>query len=261
MSRVTASIPTLLISRISGLTFAETLGTKWSTGDPSGGSPARTRRVAPDAAVQRRSHCRRNSAFCGQTRALSGRGSTAPRMNDGREANGRVKTVEDISERKSAEFALRVVEEALFEERERAQVTLDSIGDAVLTTDLQGKVTYLNLAAEAMTGWSREEALGRPLSEVFHIIDGATRRAAPDPAQCAIEENRTVGWPRTACSSAVMAASRRSRIPPLRSITATAASPAWSSSSTMSANHGPWCGRWPIWPTTIFSPACPIGCC
>jgi PAS domain S-box-containing protein len=62
--------------------------------------------------------------------------------------------------------------------KSRAQVTLNSIGDAVLTTDLQGNVTYLNLAAETMTGWSREEALGRPLTEVFRIIDGTTRAVA-----------------------------------------------------------------------------------
>jgi len=67
-----------------------------------------------------------------------------------------VKTVEDITERKSAEFVLRAAEEALFEEKERAQVTLNSIGDAVVTTDLLGNVTYLNLVAETMTGWPCE---------------------------------------------------------------------------------------------------------
>ena len=77
--------------------------------------------------------------------------------------------------------------------KSRARVTLNSIGDAVLTTDLQGNVTYLNLAAETMTGWSREEALGRPLTEVFRIIDGTTRAVAANPARRAMEEDRTVG--------------------------------------------------------------------
>jgi diguanylate cyclase (GGDEF)-like protein/PAS domain S-box-containing protein len=104
-----------------------------------------------------------------------------------------VQTVEDISVRKSLEFVLHAAEEALFEEKERAQVTLNSIGDAVLTTDLLGNVSYLNLVAEAMTGWSREEALGRPLAEVFTIIDGTTRQGAANPAQRAIEEDRSVG--------------------------------------------------------------------
>ncbi len=114
-------------------------------------------------------------------------------MRDGMEPHGHMQTVEDITARKSTEFVLRAAEEALFEEKERAQVTLNSIGDAVLTTDLLGNVTYLNLVAEAMTGWSREDALGRPLSEVFRIIDGTTRQAAASPALRAIEENRTVG--------------------------------------------------------------------
>jgi diguanylate cyclase (GGDEF)-like protein/PAS domain S-box-containing protein len=72
-------------------------------------------------------------------------------------------------------------------------VTLDSIGDAVLVTDLAGTVTYLNLEAEALTGWSREEALGQPLTRVFQIIDGASRTTAPNPAQRAIAEDCTVG--------------------------------------------------------------------
>ena len=81
----------------------------------------------------------------------------------------------------------------MFQEKERAQVTLNSIGDAVLTTDLLGNLTYLNLVAEAMTGWSHEDALGRPLGEVFNIVDGATRQAAANPARRAIEEDKTVG--------------------------------------------------------------------
>ena len=81
-------------------------------------------------------------------------------------------------------------EEALFIENERAQVTLNSIGDAVLSTDISGNVSYLNVVAERMTGWSRQEALGRPLAEVFRIIDGDTREAATDPMDLAIKENR-----------------------------------------------------------------------
>jgi len=87
----------------------------------------------------------------------------------------------------------KVVEDALYVEKERALVTLNSIGDAVLSTDMSGKITYLNLVAETMTGWSREEATGKPLAEVFRIIDGATRTAARDPMEMAIEQNRTVG--------------------------------------------------------------------
>jgi diguanylate cyclase (GGDEF)-like protein/PAS domain S-box-containing protein len=114
-------------------------------------------------------------------------------MLDGKKWLGLVQTVEDISERKSAESILKAAEEALFDEKERAQVTLNSIGDAVLSTDILNNVSYLNLAAETMTGWTREEALGRPVSEVFNIVDGTTRLAAANPTLRAIEENRTVG--------------------------------------------------------------------
>src|SRR6202034_297000 len=71
-----------------------------------------------------------------------------------------VRAIRNMAERKTAE-------ETLFTERERAQVTLNSIGDAVLSTDIAGKVTYLNAVAEKMTGWIQAEAFGRPLAEVF----------------------------------------------------------------------------------------------
>jgi diguanylate cyclase (GGDEF)-like protein/PAS domain S-box-containing protein len=84
-------------------------------------------------------------------------------------------------------------EEALFTEKERARVTLDSIGDAVLSTDMLGNVSYLNGVAEKMTGWSKEEAFGKPLAQVFKIIDGVTREPSPDPMELAIAKNKTVG--------------------------------------------------------------------
>jgi diguanylate cyclase (GGDEF)-like protein/PAS domain S-box-containing protein len=83
--------------------------------------------------------------------------------------------------------------EALFDEKERAQVTLNSIGDAVMSTDVWCNVTYLNLVAEGLTGWSREEAAGRPLDEVFRIIDAATREPVANPMRLAIQENKAVG--------------------------------------------------------------------
>src|SRR6267154_3264092 len=87
----------------------------------------------------------------------------------------------------------KAVEEALHLEKERAVVTLNSIGDAVLCTNISGNITYLNLVAETMTGWCREEATGKPLAEVFRIIDGGTRKTARDPMEMAVEQNRTVG--------------------------------------------------------------------
>jgi diguanylate cyclase (GGDEF)-like protein/PAS domain S-box-containing protein len=63
----------------------------------------------------------------------------------------------------------------------------------VLSTDVAGRVTYLNLAAEAMTGWSREAAAGQTLESVFHIIDRETREVARNPMRLAVELDKTVG--------------------------------------------------------------------
>ena len=82
------------------------------------------------------------------------------------------------------------MEEALFAEKERAQVTLDSIGDAVICTDIKGNITFLNLVAETMTGWSRQEAAGRPVAEVLQIRDATTRQTTPNPMAMAIEHGR-----------------------------------------------------------------------
>jgi diguanylate cyclase (GGDEF)-like protein/PAS domain S-box-containing protein len=85
------------------------------------------------------------------------------------------------------------IAEALFEEKERAQVTLNSIGDAVISTDILGRVTYLNVVAERMTGWSNKQSAGRPLEQVFRIIDGNTCETAENPMAVAMRENKTVG--------------------------------------------------------------------
>jgi PAS domain S-box-containing protein len=58
---------------------------------------------------------------------------------------------------------------------------------------MMGKVTYLNGVAEEMTGWSKDEAFGKPLAEVFRIIDWVTRERSPDPMELAVAKNKTVG--------------------------------------------------------------------
>ncbi len=91
--------------------------------------------------------------------------------------------------------ARKTLEEALFVEKERAQVTLNCIGDAVACTDIAGNITFFNLVAEKMTGWSSQEAAGRPMGEIFRILDATSREAAPDPMARAIEQDRTVHLP------------------------------------------------------------------
>ena len=89
----------------------------------------------------------------------------------------------------------KTMEDALFVIKERAQVTLNCIGDAVVCTDIAGNITFLNLIAEKMTGWPSEEASGRPMAEVFHIQDATSRETTPNPMQEAVELNQTVHLP------------------------------------------------------------------
>ena len=83
--------------------------------------------------------------------------------------------------------------EAMFSENEVANKTLDSIGEAVLRTDLASNVTYLNRAAERITGWSREEARGRPVAEVLRFIDGVIRMAVGNSLGIEAQEGQTAG--------------------------------------------------------------------
>jgi diguanylate cyclase (GGDEF)-like protein/PAS domain S-box-containing protein len=94
-----------------------------------------------------------------------------------------VRALENAMQRKA-------IEEALFEEKERAQVTLDSIGDAVISTDAEGKITFLNLVAERLTGWAVPEACGQSMDEVFRIVDATTRETIANPMETAITMNR-----------------------------------------------------------------------
>jgi diguanylate cyclase (GGDEF)-like protein/PAS domain S-box-containing protein len=87
----------------------------------------------------------------------------------------------------------RLLDPTIPDALERAQDTLDSIGDAVVSTDVAGNVTYLNAVAEAMTGWSCAEACGRPLQEVVRIVDADTREPARDPLALAMRQDAAVG--------------------------------------------------------------------
>jgi PAS domain S-box-containing protein len=78
-------------------------------------------------------------------------------------------------------------------QREWLRVTLQSIGDAVVTTDAAGKVTSLNPVAEEMTGWKIAEALNHPIEEVFNIINEKTGKPAPNPVEKVLKEGKVVG--------------------------------------------------------------------
>ncbi len=92
----------------------------------------------------------------------------------------------DISERKEHERRIA-------ESEQKLRITLNSIGDAVIATDRRGRVIRMNPVAEELCGWSHAEAAGRPLGEVFHIIDADTRTRVADPVARVVETGRTVG--------------------------------------------------------------------
>lgn len=103
------------------------------------------------------------------------------------ELNGRLAAVElEAARRQRAEARLA-------EQLEWTRVVLNSIGDAVLTTDRAGQVTWMNPVAERLTGWSRESAAGLPLAQVFHILSEQTREPVSDPVQRCLAQGRVVG--------------------------------------------------------------------
>jgi diguanylate cyclase (GGDEF)-like protein/PAS domain S-box-containing protein len=122
----------------------------------------------------------------GQTRWLAQRGKVV-REDSGRPTRLLGVSI-DITHRKLAE-------EALFQEKERAQVTLASIGDGVIRTDVRGMVDYMNPAAERLTGWAIHEAYGKHLRDVFQIIDPDTHTMLLDPVTRCLAEGRYVEFP------------------------------------------------------------------
>jgi PAS domain S-box-containing protein len=97
--------------------------------------------------------------------------------------------LEQETARQAAEEFSRVIEE----QRAQLRVTLESIGDAVIATDAEGRVTLLNKVAEALTGWTNADALGKPLHAVFRIINEKTRQTLENPAGKIFATGRIVG--------------------------------------------------------------------
>jgi diguanylate cyclase (GGDEF)-like protein/PAS domain S-box-containing protein len=96
------------------------------------------------------------------------------------------RAVRNMEERETAKRSLSLA-------AERAQVTLNSIGDAVLSTDAQRNITYLNAVAEKITGWSLQDAAGKAVGELLNIIDSNTGQTVANPVESAIRTDKTVG--------------------------------------------------------------------
>lgn len=105
--------------------------------------------------------------------------------DDDGEVTGLEGTLTDVTERKRAELAVHA-------EKERAQVTLQSIGDAVITTDAEGTIDYVNPVAEQITGWSLDEARGQPLDAVLRIVNEARRDTVENVALRCLREGRVI---------------------------------------------------------------------
>lgn len=78
-------------------------------------------------------------------------------------------------------------------QRESLRITLDSIGDAIVTTDAEGRITWLNPIAAALTGWTLADAVGRPLNEVFHLVNEWTRQTLEGPVKRVLAEGQVIG--------------------------------------------------------------------
>jgi diguanylate cyclase (GGDEF)-like protein/PAS domain S-box-containing protein len=174
--------------------FNELLG--YATNHLENTTAALVSRLHPDdrgtIAAAVKAHLRRDTPYdvecrlktrSGEYRWFRARGQSV------RDASGRAVrmagSITDITDHKLAEAEL-------FAEKERAQVTLQSIGDAVITTDTNGLVEYLNPVAEALTGWPMAEAEGLPLCSLVEIVDERARKPITDPIEMVLREGRAV---------------------------------------------------------------------
>ncbi|MBA4394269.1 MAG: hypothetical protein C0407_12030, partial [Desulfobacca sp.] len=111
-------------------------------------------------------------------------GSSARLQFEGKPAL--VSTLIDVDDQKKAE-------ESLISEKEHLMVTLRSIGDGVITTDTEGRISLINTVAEILTGWTQEEAHGWPLADVFRIINEKTRQPVEDPVSRVLRTGQIIG--------------------------------------------------------------------
>lgn len=92
----------------------------------------------------------------------------------------------DITEQKQ-------VEETLSKAQKKMEATLNSIGDAVIATDTEGKITQFNPVAEDLTGWNRKNAIGKPIHKVYKIVNAKTREIAENPVDLVLKNGKTIG--------------------------------------------------------------------
>lgn len=109
-----------------------------------------------------------------------------PEFNSLRQVESLLTVTRDITDRMNAVFALKAQEEKM-------RTTLGSIGDAVIATCTAGLVTLMNPVAEELTGWSNQEAIGKPLEEVFPIVNSQTLKTVENPVKQVLRTGKVVG--------------------------------------------------------------------
>jgi PAS domain S-box-containing protein len=112
--------------------------------------------------------------------------SAAPIRDDAGQIIGTVLVFRDVT-------AQRRIDDAIAEQREWFETTLESIGDAVIATDVQERVAFMNPVAEHLTGWRLGDARGRPCAEVFHIVNEQSRRTVDSPVKRVLTDGTVVG--------------------------------------------------------------------
>jgi diguanylate cyclase (GGDEF)-like protein/PAS domain S-box-containing protein len=189
--------------RLTGLSLEEVYGSSLSSAFTialtSGGEPIDLTATVDDNAESARQSFRHAVLQTRSGGRLSIEYNAAAIQDERGVFAGTVISFRDIARRRAAELALQVSEEArladteaLFEERERAQVTLNAIGDAVVSADFSGRVIFANVVAAQMTGWIGTEAVGQAIDNVFVLSDPMTGAQVSCPTTRAIIENRIV---------------------------------------------------------------------
>jgi PAS domain S-box-containing protein len=112
--------------------------------------------------------------------------SAAPILDDRGQILGVVLVFRDVTEQRRAD-------DAIAEQREWFETTLESIGDAVIATDVRGRVAFMNPVAEHLTGWRMDAARHRPCTDIFHIVNENTRRTVDNPITRVLQEGVVVG--------------------------------------------------------------------
>ena len=171
-----------------GLSFQEMEGKKcysvWGMDKPCCNCPVPRAIETDEAAEAELTH--ENQEHWPETQG-SWLSKAAPIKNEEGNIIGAVELCFEITERR------RIEKEALHELQERNLVTLMSMGDAVITTDAEGRVELLNSEAERLTGWTMDEAHGKALDEVFHIISESSRRPVVNPVTRIKSDGKVVG--------------------------------------------------------------------